>query len=312
MDARASLALAAALLVACSADATNGVPAATPDASVSADAAGEAGAFDATTGAGDGGGDGGVGDAPVPIDAGPKLPALCSGRKLVFFDGFDGTALDTTKWNTAYPWGGSGCCTLGGNAEEEWYTPDQVTVQGGALHLVGVPKPTNGMPYASGMISSGPTQSSPLKFDFQYGYYEARVKIPAGQGLWPAFWTGNGDLSWPPEMDVMEILGNHPDTWYGTVHYLDPAGTHQSDGTSWVGPDFSKDWHSFGIDWQPGKLVWYVDGVAQKTVTAASEVQSKRAYLMANLAVGGSWPGNPDNTTPFPADYQVDYILVCQ
>jgi beta-glucanase (GH16 family) len=244
-------------------------------------------------------------------DAGLPLPALCNGRKLIFFDGFDGTSLDASKWNMQYPWGGNGCCTLSGNGEQEWYTSSQVTVHDGALHLVGIPQATNGMPYASGMISGGPTQSDPLKWDFQYGYFEARVKIPAGKGLWPAFWTGNSDLSWPPEIDVMEILGDKPGVWYGTVHYVADGGN-QGDGTSWTGPDFSQDWHTFGADWQLGKIVWYVDGVARKTVTLADEVQSKRAYLMANLAVGGSWPGNPDNTTVFPADYQVDHILVCQ
>ena len=241
------------------------------------------------------------------------MPALCAGKTVIFRDDFDGTSLDTTKWNTKYAFCGSGCCSLPSNGEQECYDPGQVQVYGGALHLVGTPQAqVNGLPYGSGMISSGGADGSSPKFDFQYGYFEARVKIPSGQGLWPAFWTGNSDGSWPPEIDVMEILGNAPDTWYGTVHYSTAQQQNNGDGTSWVGPDFSQDWHSFGVDWEPGVLVWYIDGVERKRVAAADEVQSKRAFLMANLAVGGGWPGNPNSSTPFPADYQVDYIVVCQ
>jgi beta-glucanase (GH16 family) len=110
----------------------------------------------------------------------------------------------------------------------------------------------------------------------------------------------------------MEILGNAPATWYGTVHYSTSTQNNVGDGTQWTGPDFSLDWHTFGVDWQPGALTWYIDGVVRKQVTAASEVQSKRAFLMANLAVGGGWPGDPNSSTPFPGDYQIDYVLVCQ
>lgn len=246
-------------------------------------------------------------------DAGRPMPAQCAGRKIVFYDGFDGTSLDTTKWNTKYAFCGSGCCSLPSNGEQECYDDGQVQVHGGALHLVGTPQPqVNGLPYASGMISSGGVDGAAPKFDFQYGYFEARVNIPAGQGLWPAFWTGNSDGSWPPEIDVMEILGNQPDVWYGTVHYSTSSQNNVGDGTSWQGPDFSQGWHTFGVDWEPGQLVWYVDGVERKRVTAATEVQSKRAYLMADLAVGGNWPGDPNASTVFPADYEVDYVLVCQ
>jgi hypothetical protein len=251
---------------------------------------------------------------PPPADSGATgpLPAICNGRTVIFRDDFNGTALDTTKWNTAYAFCGSGCCSLPSNGEQECYVPGQVQVHDGALHLVGAPVQGASLPYASGMISSGGSNGSASKWDFQYGYFEARVKIPSGQGLWPAFWTGNSDGSWPPEIDVMEILGNAPATWYGTVHYSTPSNNNNGDGTSWTGPDFSQDWHSFGVDWQPGLLVWYIDGVERKRVTTAIEVQSKRAFLMANLAVGGGWPGNPNSSTPFPADYQVDWILVCQ
>lgn len=313
-------AVAAAWVAACGAD--GGGAASTGDGGAEASPA-----SDSSVGTRDGGGStdaakppgadaeaGTDGGAPPDADGGATapVPALCKGRKVVFRDDFDGTSLDTTKWNTAYAFCGSGCCTLSSNGEQECYVPAQVQVHDGALHLVGASQPTLGLPYASGMISSGGSNGSAPKWDFQYGYFEARVKIPAGQGLWPAFWTGNSDDSWPPEIDVMEILGDKPDVWYGTVHYSTASQNDNGDGTSWTGPDFSQDWHSFGVDWQPGVLVWYVDGVERKRVTAANEVQSKRAYLMADLAVGGTWPGNPNASTQFPADYQVDYVVVCQ
>jgi len=93
-------------------------------------------------------------------------------------------------------------------------------------------------------------------------------------------------------------------------HYLRPDGSHAQAGTSWTGPDFSADWHTFGVDWSPQALVWYVDGVERFRVSDASIITSEPSYVLLNLAVGGNWPGAPDATTPFPSDYLVDYLRI--
>jgi beta-glucanase (GH16 family) len=210
---------------------------------------------------------------------------------------------------------GSQDCTH--NQDElELYQPANVTVNNGILSLTAqkqdVTVSGQTFHYTSGMISTGPADgnSSP-KFSFQYGYMEMRAWIPAGKGLWPAFWTLAADGSYPPEIDVFEILGDQTAVDNMNYHYPNGSSDEGADtGSTWNGPDFSTGWHTFAVDWEPGSLTWYVDGVARFQTT--SNVTSKPQYLIANLAVGGSWPGNPDATTPFPSALQIDYIRVWQ
>jgi beta-glucanase (GH16 family) len=98
------------------------------------------------------------------------------------------------------------------------------------------------------------------------------------------------------------------------MHYHYPNGTDNGgdNGKEWTGPDFSAGWHTFGVDWEPNAITWYVDGVERRTYTDTSNITSKPMFLLANLAVGGSWPGSPDASTQFPALYQIDYIRVWQ
>jgi beta-glucanase (GH16 family) len=96
------------------------------------------------------------------------------------------------------------------------------------------------------------------------------------------------------------------------MHYHYPDGSDEGAdvGSEWTGPNFSAGWHTFAVDWEPGSLTWYVDGVAR--FHTSNNVTSTPQYLVANLAVGGGWPGNPDATTPFPSSLQIDYIRVWQ
>jgi beta-glucanase (GH16 family) len=244
------------------------------------------------------------------------LPAGSSGgANLVFDDEFDGSALNSSRWRTCSWWADT-TCSIETNKELELYTPNNVSVGGGVLTLQARRETAtawNGKTYnyTSGMISSGGRSGSVAPgFSYKYGYAEARVKVPAGKGLWPAFWTLPTDYSWPPEIDVMEILGDKPNQQEMHYHYLDGGGTHRGPGQAWVGPDFSAGWHTFGVDWQPSALVWYVDGVERWRFTDASAITSKPQYLLLNLAVGGNWPGSPDASTPFPSNYLVDYVRV--
>lgn len=216
---------------------------------------------------------------------------------LTFHDEFDGTSLDTSKWIDSYPHG----ARTHNNGEQEFYAPDGYDVSGGDLHLIAENTPDGGMPYKSGMIASYG------HFAQQYGWFEIRAKFPAGKGMWPAFWLLPADGSWPPEIDVLEILGHEPDKVYMTNHW-GQWNDHHSHGESWIGPDFSQGFHTFAVDWEPGLIVWYVDGVERARSTEG--VPDAPMYVIANLAVGGNWPGNPDATTHFPASMDVDYIRV--
>ncbi|MGH9263979.1 MAG: LamG-like jellyroll fold domain-containing protein [Acidimicrobiales bacterium] len=250
----------------------------------------------------------------VPAAAAPLPVGSAGGASLIFSDEFDGTALNTTTWHTC-SWWATSTCSIETNNELELYTKNNVSVANGTLKLQARKENAvawNGKTYnyTSGMVSTGGRQGEkPPGFTFTYGYAEARVKVPAGQGLWPAFWTLPASYDWPPEIDVMEIIGDEPNVTHMHYHYLDGAGTHRGPGASWAGPDFSADWHTFGVDWQPGSLVWYVDGVERHRFTS-SFVTAEPQYLLLNLAVGGNWPGSPDSSTPFPSDYLVDYVRV--
>lgn len=222
--------------------------------------------------------------------------------KSIFDDEFNGNSLDTAKWMPCYH---SGNCTNRG--ELEWYFPENVSVSKGVLTLTAekntVTAPDgNTYHYTSGMISSN-------NFSFTYGYIETRAKIAAGNGMWSAFWALPNDGSWPPEIDVQEILGRDPTTAFMSYHYNDKDTQSSS---NWQGPDFSAGWHTFAVDWEPDAITWYIDGVVRKQYTNAATITNKPMYLLANLAVGGHWPGVPDATTVFPIKYEIDYIRVWQ
>jgi beta-glucanase (GH16 family) len=222
----------------------------------------------------------------------------------LFRDDFDGSSLDAAAWNTCYYGTPAGeGCTNEGNHELEWYVPEQVIVSDGWLHLRAEPRSVNGFDYVSGMVSSH------QKTAFQYGYVEMRARIPAGQGLWPAFWMMPDSGEWPPEIDVMEIVGHEPNRVYLTYHRQQKR-LMVSRSSWWTGPDFSADFHTYGLLWQPDLLVWYVDGVER--YRTSDQVPAESMYLIVNLAVGGDWPGTPDDTTTFPAEMEIDYIAVWQ
>lgn len=225
--------------------------------------------------------------------ADPAAPPASEGQwTLSFADEFGGTALDTGKWSTCYDWD----CTNRGNNELEWYQAANVTVSGGQAHLTATRTPTNGMPYASGLIQSNG------KFDFQYGYAEIGVHFPRGAGLWPAFWLIPQDHSWPPEIDAVETHGNEPNIVSENIFWDGGSSPFYARGT-----DFTKGFHTFGVDWEPDSVTWYIDGVAQRQVRVSI---SNPMYLVANLAIAGSSP--PDASTVFPASMDIDFIRVYQ
>ena len=226
---------------------------------------------------------------------------------LAFNDEFDGTVLNRSTWNTAYTWGHTNN-GLEYNADDDSHH----VVAGGTLKLVATKTATGGMAYTSGLIQSY------QHFSQMYGYFEARMKIPSGQGFWPAFWLLPDPDNWPPEIDVMENLGNAPSTIYFTNHwgtnYPRPGGSHAGqNGGSYNGPDMSADFHTYGVQWTPTAVIWFVDGVERTRVTSNVPTSGNGftgMYMIANLAVGGDWPGAPNASTPFPSQLEIDYVRV--
>lgn len=161
--------------------------------------------------------------------------------------------------------------------------------------------------YLSGIITSYGS------FKMSHGYVEARVKLPAGRGLWPAFWMlPTHYVEDVPEIDVMEFLGQDVDRVYHTYHYFDIANNWQLISTpsyTTLADDWTEAFHTFGMAWSPREIVWYVDGVETRRINDTEyRIPGQAMYLIANLAVGGNWPGNADESTPFPATYEIDYI----
>lgn len=179
--------------------------------------------------------------------------------------------------------------------------------------------------YTSGRISTQNKQT------FTYGRFECRAKVPKGQGYLPAFWLMANDENvygqWPRcgEIDCMEVMGQETNKAYGTIHYGNPHSESQGTYTITDGADFSDDFHTFTCDWEPGKITWYVDGVkyheesdwhsttvGQGTLTYPAPFDQP-FYIILNLAVGGSWVGNPNDKTSFENNpYEIDYVRVYQ
>lgn len=233
----------------------------------------------------------------------------------VWKDDFNESYLNSDKWNII----NSGEVY---NNEQEYYSSNNAYLKDGNLVLEARNEKMGNQPYTSAKLT---TQG---KVDLTYGRIEARIKVPEGKGMWPAFWMLPEDQdkiygSWPEcgEIDGMELLGNEPNKVYGTIHYGNPHGSSQGIYTLPDGKKFSDDYHVYAIEWEPGEIRWYVDGVLyhkennwfSKDANAADSFTypapfDRDFYIILNLAVGGDWPGNPDKSTVFPAKMLVDYV----
>jgi beta-glucanase (GH16 family) len=232
-----------------------------------------------------------------------------------FVENFDGTTIDPRRWGRCHWWARGGC-TIASNDELEWYRPENVVVGGGVLRLEareGEYTNTEGetFPYTSGMVSTGPVRyERGARFSFTYGYVEARLRLPKGQGLWPAFWLLPADSESRPEVDIVETLGDTPNRARFHLHYRGSGGARRSLGQDHVSATLADGrWHRFAVDWQPGSLTWIVDGRERWRVRGPA-VPAEPLYLVLNLAVGGTWPGPPGEATEFPAAVQADWIRV--
>lgn len=239
--------------------------------------------------------------------------------KLVFSDEFSGAFLDKSKWTQCYWWADDNC-TNSGNREMQLYRKNSSFTKDGYLYLradfdAGYDRKGRFYPYSSGIVTSGISYSerpAPARFSFQYGFVEARAKIPSGKGLWPAFWLLPETWKSRPEIDIMEILGDTTDKLRVHFHFLDELGERESAGETIQVSDLSKNWHIYGLLWTEDHIAWYLDGNEMWRFDKSEYVPAEPLYFIANLAVGGEWPGAPDKHTRFPSDFIIDYVRIWQ
>lgn len=229
---------------------------------------------------------------------------------LVWSDEFNGSSIDGNNWTFETGTGSGGW----GNNELEYYTnrSENARIENGNLVIEARKENYGGMGYTSARMK---TQG---KKSFKYGKIEARMKLPNGQGLWPAFWTLGTDINnvgWPKsgEIDIMEHVNSDGNT-NGFIHW--DAGGQADYGGASMGLDVTQ-YHVYSIEWTPSAIKWLVDGVQFREANILNSINSteefhKEHFLLLNMAVGGNWPGSPNSSTPFPAKMYVDYVRVYQ
>lgn len=241
-----------------------------------------------------------------------------SGWALTWSDEFnapDGSPADPTKWT--HDVGGGGW----GNQEREYYTSGAANAvqQGGSLVVTATPQGASQYScwYGTCLYTSARLKTQGF-FAQAYGRFEARVQMPAGKGLWPAFWMLGDDIGqvgWPAcgEIDVMETIGSDIATNHGSLH---APGYDATGSTSLPTGTFADAFHTFATEWEPGAVRFYVDGQLYETRGASSVPDGGTwefdhpFFLVLNVAVGGTWPGDPDSTTVFPQTMKVDWVRV--
>lgn len=253
----------------------------------------------------------------IPTE-GYDAPTSYEGYSLVWSDEFDGTSLSQTDWTFE---NGDGCPSLcgWGNNELQYYSSsaDNLFFKEGKLVICAKKEAYGGKQYTSAKIK---TQH---KKPFRFGRIDIRAVMPVGQGIWPALWMmPDKDVhgTWPRsgEIDIMEYLGHDSSRVHGTVHYGPGPGSIQISRNTKLGTgSFNQKFHVFSLIWEEDKIQWLVDDVVFSTVTKADVGEhnypfNEEFYFIMNLAVGGNWPGNPDNTTKFPQYFVVDYVRVYQ
>lgn len=231
---------------------------------------------------------------------------------LTWFEEFNNPQINTDIWN--FDQGNTGW----GNNEWQNYTnsSSNAFIENGMLIIQAN---YNGNGLANGNFTSARLQTKGT-FEFKYGKIEARIMLPKGQGIWPAFWMLGSSFpeeAWPDcgEIDIMENLGKDPSKIYGTIHGPGYSGMSAKSGSSDITPD---EFHVYSVLWEPNTITWYIDGsqyfqYSQKRMMFWERWRHDQPYfLLLNLAVGGNWPGYPDSSTVFPQKMRVDWIRLYQ
>jgi beta-glucanase (GH16 family) len=249
-----------------------------------------------------------------PASFGSKSTTIVApeGWNLIWHDEFDGSKIDTANWT--YDLGAGGW----GNGEAQHYTsrPENARLENGLLVIEARQEKYEDAYYTSARLKTQGLQ------EFQYGRIEARLKVPAGKGLWPAFWMLGSSFNggnWPDcgEIDIMEYIGKEPDLIFGTLHgpgYSGALGISQWNRQTY---NIADEFHTYAIEWEADEIRWYYDEALYHTVTRADVgerewVFDQPFFIILNLAIGGVLPGPVGLDTAFPAQYLVDYVRVYQ
>lgn len=223
---------------------------------------------------------------------------------LLWSDEFNGTSVDQTKWN--FETG-----NLNVNQEEEYYQAENATVANGNLVITAKQQTVGNFNYTSARMNTI------NKLNVKYGKIEARIKLPLGAGLWPAFWMLGADINtgvqWPGcgEIDIMEHI-DADSLIYGTMHWLS-NGNEADYGLNLASSP--SEYHIYAVTWDSNSIKWYVDNTLYCTGNIGNNVNNTTAFhqpffIILNLAVGGSWPGLTVDTSKLPANMYVDYVRV--
>ncbi|MBC7807619.1 MAG: RICIN domain-containing protein [Akkermansiaceae bacterium] len=245
---------------------------------------------------------GGVDSRPVHADP----PGGSSGWVTTFSDDFNGSDLDASKWNKTWINGGT---TVGWS--QELMKPENVTISGGLARIRQWCNPNersvyNGVDYGP-QNQSGVMTTCNGKFTQTYGYFEARIKMAPGYGNLSAFWMSY-ENTWPPELDIAEVLGRLPTENNMTQHWGTVINNqHPSSLTMWdAGQDLTATWHTYGCEWNANEIIWYVDGIERKRMVNNINVPM---YLELNIHSGNSWAGYPDNwNNPTQHFMEIDWV----
>jgi beta-glucanase (GH16 family) len=245
-------------------------------------------------------------------------PESYPGYNLVWSDEFEGAVLDPSSWTQEIGDGCPGNCGWGNN-ELQYYRDDNTSIVNGHLVITAKDQRFGSSNYTSSrLVTKGKKQ-------FKFGRIDIRAALPGGQGLWPALWMLGSNIDavpWPAcgEIDIMELAGHLPNRVLGTVHFGANQSQHQYIGNAKYldgNKNFQDEFHVFSINWENNLIEFLFDNEVFYSVTPASlngapYPFNKNFFFVFNVAVGGTFPGNPDSSTPFPQHMIVDYIRVFQ
>ena len=235
---------------------------------------------------------------------GQPIPLLPGNWALKLDENFN--SVDSNLWSSQYWWNRA-------VGTETSFNPSQVATSNGILSITAQKQSNtvNGVtyPYRSGLLSTGGIKGiKPAGFTFTYGYVETRSKIASGLGMWSALWMLPADYVDNYELDIFENLGRQPNLAQSFYHLPSHPFFESRVPTS----DLTSSFHTFGVDWEPDHITWYLDGVALSTYTDSANIINRPMYLILNLDVGGTWAGPLDATSPQSSAWQVDYLRVWQ
>lgn len=255
-----------------------------------------------------------------PVTGNGNAVPVPDGYKLIWNDEFNGDSIDTGKWD--FMIGGHGW----GNNELQYYTnrEDNAFIDDTVLVIQALKEDYEGSEYTSARLTTRGKRA------WTYGRFDIRARMPFGQGVWPALWmmpeeSVYGGWAASGEIDIMEYLGHETNKVYGTLHYGGswPDNVHSGASYALENGHFHSEFHLFTLEWEPGEIRWYVDGVHYSTQTSETWYTDHELnlinphapfdqdfHLIFNVAVGGNWPGDPNALTTFPQRMLVDYVRV--